>query len=86
MSMGRRDPREFAGVSSAFILVNSLAAVAGCLSVKASVPNEIGMWAIASIAGGLIGSGLGIKHLGEAALRRLLAAVLAITGIKLLAK
>jgi uncharacterized membrane protein YfcA len=86
MLMGRHDPREFAGVSSAFILVNSLAAIAGCLSVKASVPNEIGMWAIAAIAGGLIGSELGIKHLGEAALRRLLAGVLAITGIKLLAK
>jgi hypothetical protein len=84
--MGRCDPREFAGVSAAFILVNSLAAIAGCLSVKASVPNEIGVWAIAAVAGGLVGSELGIKHLGEVALRRLLAAVLAITGIKLLAR
>lgn len=86
MWMGRHDPREFAGVSSAFILVNSLAAIAGCLSVKANVPSEIGVWAVAAIAGGLIGSELGIKHLGEVALRRLLAAVLAITGIKLLAR
>jgi uncharacterized protein len=86
MWMGRHDPRAFAGVSAAFILVNSLAAIAGCLSVKASVPNEIGVWAIAAIAGGLIGSELGIKHLGDVALRRLLAAVLAITGIKLLAR
>jgi uncharacterized protein len=83
--MGRPDPRESAGVSAAFILVNSLAAITGCLAVKASIPNEIGVWAIAAIAGGLIGSELGIKHLGEAALRRLLATVLAITGIKLLA-
>jgi len=74
------------GLLGSSSLINRTIAIAGCLSVKASVPNEIGVWAIAAIAGGLIGSELGSKHLGEAALRRLLAAVLAITGIKLLAK
>jgi uncharacterized protein len=83
---GHTDTREFAGVSAAFILVNSIAAIAGCWSQTAEVPHQITMWAIAAIAGGLIGSEAGIKHLGEIALRRLLALLLIITGVKLIAK
>jgi hypothetical protein len=39
-----------------------LAAVGVTLPFVRCVPNEIGVWAIAAIAGGLIGSELGIKH------------------------
>jgi hypothetical protein len=84
--MGRSDMRESAGISSAFILVNSLAAILGCLSRETHIPNEIACWAVAAIAGGILGSELGLKHLGEVALRRLLAIVLVITGVRLLAK
>jgi uncharacterized protein len=84
--MGRSHLRESAGVSSAFILVNSLAAILGCLSRQTQIPNEIAAWAVAAVAGGLVGSELALKHLGEVALRRLLAIVLAITGVRLLSK
>ena len=84
--MGRADMRESAGISSAFILVNSLAAIIGCVSRPTHVPNGLALWAVAAIAGGMLGSELGLKHLGEAALRRLLALVLVITGVRLLAK
>ncbi len=84
--MGRPNLRESAGISAAFILVNSVAAIIGCFSRTAHIPNEIGLWAIAAVGGGLIGSELGIKHLGEVALRRVLALVLVATGIKLMAK
>jgi uncharacterized protein len=84
--MGHQKTRESAGISAAFILVNSLAGLAGCIRTPAQFPGDIAWWAAAAIAGGLVGSEMGIKHLGEAALRRLLAFVLAITGAKLIAR
>jgi uncharacterized protein len=84
--MGRNNARESAGISAAFILANSLAAVAGCLLRPVEIPGEIAWWALAAVAGGLVGSELAIKHLGEVALRRLLAIILVFTGVKLFAK
>jgi len=84
--MGRSEMRESAGISSAFILVNSVAAILGCLSRQTHIPNEIAFWAVAAVAGGLVGSEVALKHLGEIALRRMLAIVLAITGLRLLSK
>jgi uncharacterized membrane protein YfcA len=86
MLTGRFDTRESAGISAAFILVNSLAAIAGCVSGTAEIPGDLVYWAIAAVAGGLIGSELGIRHLGQVALRRLLAVVLVFTGARLVAK
>jgi uncharacterized protein len=84
--MGRTNAREPAGISAAFILVNSLAAVAGCFSRPVEIPSEIAWWALSAVAGGLVGSELAIKHLGEVALRRLLAIALIFTGVRLVTK
>jgi uncharacterized membrane protein YfcA len=84
--MGRRNARESAGISAAFILVNSLAAISGCLARPMEIPGNLGWWVVAAVAGGLIGSELAIKHLAEATLRRLLALILVLTGVKLIAK
>ena len=86
MLTGHFETRESSGISAAFILVNSLAAIAGCASRATELPAELFCWAIAAVAGGMIGSELGIKHLGQAALRRLLALVLIFTGATLIAK
>jgi hypothetical protein len=86
MLTGRFDTRESAGISAAFILVNSLAAIAGCVSSTTQLPSELVYWAIAAVAGGMIGSELGVKHLGQVALRRLLALVLVFTGARMIAK
>jgi len=76
--------REQAGISAAFILANSAAGLAGVLTKMPTLPAPVYLWGIAAIAGGLIGSDLGSRRLGVAALRRLLGLVLIIAGLKLL--
>lgn len=78
--------REVAGISAAFILVNSMAGLAGWLTTAAPVmPVGLPVLAAAAVLGGLIGSGIGARRLGSAWLRRLLALVLVIAGVKMLA-
>ena len=76
--------KEAAGVSSAFILVNSLAGLAGNVSAIKALPAAVPYWAVAAAIGGLIGAELGSRHLGNLALRRLLTVVLVVAGVKLL--
>lgn len=76
--------RESAGVSAAFNLSTSVAGIVGHLSIARSLPPAIPYWAVAAVVGGTIGSGLGSRHLGDAALRRLLGLVLVIAGVKLM--
>ncbi len=82
--MGWAETRESAGVSAAFILVNSIAGLAGLLTGVAMLPGPVPFWAVAAVAGGLIGSSLGSRYLGSRMLRQLLAAVLVIAGAKLI--
>lgn len=82
--MGWADVRQASGVSAAFVLVNSVAGVLGVLTQSAGLPDAMVTWAIAAVLGGLIGSELGSRRLGSPALRRLLAVVLVIAGIKLI--
>jgi uncharacterized membrane protein YfcA len=86
MLTGQFDTRESSGISAAFILVNSLAAIAGCVSRTNELPSELALWAIAAVGGGMVGSELALKHLGQVALRRLLALVLVFTGARSIAK
>jgi uncharacterized membrane protein YfcA len=73
-----------AGVSAAFILVNSIAGLAGRLAKLPALPPELPVWAAAVVAGSLIGSTLGSRVLGSVTLRRILAVVLASASVKLL--
>jgi uncharacterized membrane protein YfcA len=73
-----------AAISVAFILVNSLCALLGHWAKLQSLPAIAGYWAVAAVAGGLIGSELGSKRLPHPALRFLLAVVLCVAGGKLL--
>lgn len=82
--MGWAETRESAGVSVAFILVNSIAGIFGHLSRVSGLPPAIPFWALAAICGGLIGTELGTRRFGTATLRRLLALVLVIAGGKLM--
>jgi len=87
--LGWADVRKTAGVSAAFILVNSLAGLIGQLqhdhwqTLKA-LPEGIFWWAPAALVGGLIGSELGSRRLTPLVMRRLLAAVLVVAGLKML--
>lgn len=78
-----------AATSAGFILVNSVAGLAGLLGRDGSLPPELlrygWAWALAAVAGGVVGSSLGAWRLRTPALCRLLAVVLLIAGVKLLA-
>lgn len=75
--------RETAGVSVAFILVNSVAGLLGHLSTVKGVPTIVPVFAVCAMVGGTIGSTLGSRYLSFRNLRYLLAFVLAIAGAKL---
>lgn len=76
------DPRTSAGLSAAFVLANSVAGLAGLLSRSPTLPAAVPVWAVAAVTGGLVGSYFGSRRFGGPTLRRLLAAVLVIAGLK----
>lgn len=76
--------RQTGGVSAAFILVNSLAGLAGRLTTMGQFPAALPYWALAATAGGLLGASLGSRRLAPLRFRQLLALVLVIAGAKLL--
>lgn len=83
--LGWAATRETAGVSAAFILVNSLAGLAGQLPALASLPASTPGLAVAAIGGGWLGSTYGSRRVGERGLKRILAVVLLIAGAKIIA-
>jgi uncharacterized membrane protein YfcA len=82
--MGWAETREIAGVSAAFIFVNSAAGLAGNLASVQHLPPALPLWAGAVVVGGLLGTHLGITRVGAVAFRRALALVLLIAGTKLI--
>jgi hypothetical protein len=76
--------RQASGVAAAFILVNSAAGLAGHLAGVRNVPESIYLWGAAAVAGGLVGTELGRRRLATVTLRRVLAAVLVIAGLKMM--
>lgn len=76
--------RRTAAVSAAFIFVNSAAGLlgnpAGVKSVSAALP----YFALAALAGGVAGTEFGSRRLPPLWVRRLLAAVLVVAGLKLI--
>lgn len=76
-------PLETSGVSALFILVNSLSGLAGHIASLASVPREVVYWAPAAAIGGFIGAHTGSRKLPGPVIKRVLAAVLVIAGVKM---
>ena len=81
--MGWASTRVTSGVAAAFILLNSLAGLAGYLSHAALPEYDLTWWALAVAAGGWFGAEIGSRRLAANWIRRLLAVVLAIAGTKL---
>ena len=81
--MGWSETRATSGVAAPFILVNSIAGLTGQLAIVHSLPPEILYWAAAVVAGGWIGATYGSRHAPPPVLRRLLAVVLVVAGVKL---
>jgi uncharacterized membrane protein YfcA len=81
---GWAETKKAAGVSAAFILVNSVAGLVGRLVADpAALPPQMPEWAAAVLVGGLIGATLGSRVFAPGVLRRLLAVVLVVAALKL---
>ena len=76
--------KQAAAVSALFILLNSVAGLAGNLASTRQLPGDILPLLAAAAVGGFIGSYLGSRRLAPAWIKRLLAAVLLIAGLKLI--
>ncbi len=72
------------GVAAAFILANSISGLLGFLSKSPVLPAGLAYWAVAAVAGGLIGAEYGSKKLANPSIRKLLALVLLFAGSKML--
>jgi uncharacterized membrane protein YfcA len=78
------DIRRAAAVSAAYNLLNSIAALAGAYATLDRLPAPLPWWLIAVGIGGLAGTTVANRHLPDRVLRYLLAAVLAVSGLKLM--
>ncbi len=82
---GWANARETAATSVVFILVNSASGLLGGIRGVANVPmGAFVIWALAAGIGGYIGSSYGSRVFPTTTLRRFLAAVLVIAGVKLI--
>jgi len=82
--MGWAQPKNAAAVSALFILMNSASGLAGNFASTRRLPSEIGVLLLVVLAGGLAGSWLGARRLPAQGIKRLLAVVLVVAGLKLL--
>jgi uncharacterized protein len=78
------ETKKSAGVSAAFIAVNSAAGLLGKPQSLTQVSSALPVWVLAAICGGLIGSFLGSRRITNVTLRRLLGATLVIAAAALL--
>jgi uncharacterized membrane protein YfcA len=76
--------KQAAAVSALFILVNSIAGLAGFVSTRQSIPVLTLVLSAAAIIGGAIGSHLGSRQFPVRTISILLATVLVIAGCKLI--
>jgi hypothetical protein len=76
--------REASGITAPFILVNSLAGLAGNLLSIKGLPAELPYFVIAALVGGLVGTQVGLRLASNIALQRLLGLVLLVAAAKFL--
>ena len=76
--------KKAAAVSALFILVNSMAGLGGTLARGATLPEHLWFPMSAALIGGFAGSYFGARRYAPVHIKRLLAAVLLIAGVKLL--
>jgi uncharacterized membrane protein YfcA len=76
--------RQASTLSAPFILLNSIAALAGNISSVQSLPAEMPILVAAAIAGAVLGTQIGVRWVSTTTLQRLLGAVLLIAAGKFL--
>ena len=75
--------KKTACLSSAFILVNSIAALGGVLLHARQFPALLPVWMVVVALGGWLGSEFGAKRLSAKTLHWLLAAILVVAGVRI---
>ncbi len=83
LARGWAATRDAAGISVAFVLVNSVVGLAGLASAGFTLPAGSWAWLPTVAAGALLGTQFGLKVLPVSALRMVLAAVLLVAAAKL---
>ncbi len=81
---GWAETRQAMGITAAFVVANSIAGLAGNISVVRSLPAPIPVWLLATGIGGWLGSELGSQRLDPIRLRQLLALVLSASGLRMI--
>jgi uncharacterized membrane protein YfcA len=78
------EPRHTSGVVAAFILLNSIAGLAGNFASLGHLPQQLPLFLGSVLTGALLGTWLGVERLPRPWLLRTLGAVLVVAGAKLL--
>jgi hypothetical protein len=81
---GWESPRHTSGVAAGFILLNSIAGLAGNLASVRGLPPQMPILVGAVAAGALLGTWLGVERLPRERLLQALGLVLAVAGYKLI--
>jgi len=76
--------RVISGIAAAFILVNSIAGLLGSTSSAYQLPSALPYWATMAMIGATVGAEYGSKRLSSPAIKRLLALILLIAGVKMI--
>ena len=82
--LGWTNIRQSAALASAFILLNSIAALAGYVLAGGAWPDGVPFYVLAAVLGGLVGSELGARTLSPKGLGQLLGVVLLVAGAKMI--
>ena len=82
--LGWSSTRKTSGIAALFILLNSLFGLAGNYASVQNLPSQLPLFVIATMIGAVIGTTLGIKFYSANAIKKALALVLLIAGLKLL--
>ncbi len=83
--LGWTSMRGSAALASAFILLNSIAGLAGFLAVGGAWPQGLPYFVGAALLGGIVGSELAARAVSPKGLRHLLGLVLLVAGAKMIA-
>jgi uncharacterized protein len=76
-------PKQTAALSAPFILANSAVGLVGVLLAGQSPSSHFGLYTLAALGGAMVGTAIGLRWLGQAATRFVLATILVAAGIQM---